>query len=135
VAAFFELAIAAIKGISVSTKLMQCRWIIAELIATGLCISVAFIVIDVPFMKYHVIAMASGQCLASFFCVWTVHHDCDQSGMLTRTLRGAMQNGITMNMFFHAEHHLFPCVPTCHLGLLAERLDHVAPEIKQTRVF
>jgi fatty acid desaturase len=91
--------------------------------------------IDVPFMKYHVIAMASGQCLASFFCVWTVHHDCDQSGMLARTLRGAMQNGITMNMFFHAEHHLFPCVPTCHLGLLAERLDHVAPEIKQTRVF
>jgi fatty acid desaturase len=26
-------------------------------------------------------------------------------------------------MFYHAEHHLYPQVPTCHLGVLAERLD------------
>jgi fatty acid desaturase len=26
-------------------------------------------------------------------------------------------------MFYHSEHHLFPSVPTCHLGALAERID------------
>jgi hypothetical protein len=32
---------------------------------------------------------------------------------------------ISYSMFFHAEHHLFPAVPTCHLAVLAKRLDAV----------
>jgi len=34
-------------------------------------------------------AMIAGQCLTSFFAVWTVHHDCDESTPLARTLRAS----------------------------------------------
>jgi fatty acid desaturase len=38
-------------------------------------------------------------------------------------------------MFFHVEHHLYPKVPTCHLAVLADRLDQAAPELKAKQVF
>lgn len=109
-------------------------WIVAELVTTaGLMLAACAIVI--PWFRYHVLAMAAGQCLTSFFAVWTVHHDCDQPGPLARTLRGLLKNGVTYNMFFHVEHHLFPAVPTCHLPQLARRLDEAAPELTRLRVF
>jgi fatty acid desaturase len=37
-------------------------------------------------------------------------------------------------MFFHAEHHLFPAVPTPHLPELARRLDAVRPELRRRPV-
>lgn len=37
-------------------------------------------------------------------------------------------------MFFHAKHHLFPAVPTCHLAELAARLDAAAPELRWPHV-
>ena len=86
-------------------------------------------------LRYHVAAMIAGQCLTSFFAVWTVHHDCNEGTPLARTLRGFMKNFATYNMFFHVEHHLFPAVPTCHLPELAERLDRAAPEVTRMRVF
>jgi len=109
-------------------------WIVAELVATAGVVSVAC-ALAIPWVRYHVLAMAAGQCVTSFFAVWTVHHDCDQPGPLARTLRGLLKNGATYNMFFHVEHHLFPAVPTCHLPQLAQRLDAVAPEITRLRVF
>ena len=42
---------------------------------------------------------------------------------------------MTLGMFFHVEHHLFPRVPTCHLNAVAQRLDAAAPELSQMRVF
>jgi len=96
---------------------------------------VVFAVLDVAALKYHVIVMAAGQCLTAFFAVWTVHHDCDRSHFIARTLRGWLKNALTFSMFFHVEHHLFPKVPTCHLGRLAQRLDDAAPELQQKRVF
>jgi fatty acid desaturase len=38
-------------------------------------------------------------------------------------------------MFFHLEHHLFPRVPTCHLPVLAERLDQAMPDLGAKHVF
>jgi fatty acid desaturase len=66
--------------------------------------------------------MLAGECLTAFFAVWTVHHDCQEND-LARTQRGRWINRLCYSMFFHAEHHLFPAVPTCHLEALARRLD------------
>jgi fatty acid desaturase len=37
-------------------------------------------------------------------------------------------------MFLHAEHHLFPSVPTFRLQELARRLDRAAPAIAERQV-
>jgi len=109
-------------------------WIVAELITTAAVIATAIFVPSV-WLRYHVAAMSVGQCLTSFFAVWTVHHDCESGTPLARTLRGLLKNSATYNMFFHVEHHLFPAVPTCHLPQLAERLDRTAPELTRLKVF
>jgi fatty acid desaturase len=110
------------------------RWIMAELAVTsGLLVAAG--AFPVPWFRYHILAMVAGQCLTSFFAVWSVHHDCDEPGPFARTLRGLLKNAATYNMFFHVEHHLFPAVPTCHLPQLAQRLDAVAPELTRLRVF
>jgi fatty acid desaturase len=110
------------------------RWIVAELVVTAAVVAAA-ITFSSVWLRYHVAAMAVGQCFTSFFAVWTVHHDCENPGPFARTLRGVLKNVATYNMFFHVEHHLFPAVPTCHLPQLAERLDQVAPELTRLRVF
>ncbi len=79
--------------------------------------------------------MVLGQCLSSVFCVWTVHHGCDPSHTLARTLRNRLKSFVTFNMFFHDEHHLFPQVPTCRLATLAERIDVAAPGRDHQAVF
>ena len=113
----------------------QIRWIRAELAANAAWIALVFSGLGVPALEYHVVAMAVGQCLASFFCVWTVHHDCDRSEVLARTLRQKFKNVLSFNMFYHLEHHLYPQVPTCHLPSLAQRLDGAAPELQRMKVF
>jgi len=86
-------------------------------------------------LRYHVIAMAIGQCFSAFFAVWTVHHHCDRTHYIARTLRNRLKNAISFNMFRHIEHHLFPLVPTCHLPELSRRIDEAAPELKSKLVF
>jgi fatty acid desaturase len=110
------------------------RWIVAELAVTAGILALA-VLLSCVWLRYHVVAMLAGQCLTSFFAVWTVHHDCERTGFFARTLRGALKNFATYNMFFHVEHHLFPAVPTCHLPQLADRLDRAAPELARLRVF
>lgn len=113
----------------------QRRWIWAELAANGLWISAACALLNVQALQYHVLVMAVGQCFTSFFAVWTVHRGCQPSlHGFARTMRGWWANALTMHMFFHVEHHLFPRVPTCHLPQLAERLDRIAPEYREMRV-
>jgi fatty acid desaturase len=84
-------------------------------------------------MRWHVLAMLAGECLTGFFAVWTVHHGCAgrEPG---RTQRGRWLSLISYSMFFHAEHHLFPAVPTPHLAKLARRLDAVMPELSERAV-
>jgi len=112
----------------------QRTWIAAELAANVLWITLALFVWDVPVLRYHITAMAIGQCLTGFFAVWTVHHDCERENVLARTQRGWLKNWLSFSMFFHLEHHLFPKVPTCRLAELARRLDAAAPELHPRQV-
>ena len=113
---------------------MQRRFIVGELTAITALVAIAFAT-GRAFLEYHVIAMAIGQCLTAFFAVWTVHHDCDDSSTMSRTLRNRWKSAIAFNMFFHAEHHLYPKVPTCHLPELAARIDAVAPDFAKQQVY
>ena len=111
------------------------RIVISELVMNAGWISLAFGPPPFRVLRYHVIAMAIGQCLTAFFAVWTVHHHCDRTHYIARTIRNRIKNAVTFNMFRHIEHHLFPGVPTCHLTELSKRIDMVAPELKQRIVF
>ena len=108
-------------------------WITAEIAGIFLVILAA---ISFPSLalRAHVLAMLAGESMTGFFAVWTVHHDCDAHGLHSRTQRGRWINRLFYNMFFHAEHHLFPLVPTCHLAQLAGRLDAAAPELAWKQV-
>ncbi len=71
----------------------------------------------------HLIAMIVAESFASFFAVWMVHHDCEDSKNPSRSIRGLLRAWLTYNMFYHYEHHACPRVPTRHLPELARRLD------------
>jgi fatty acid desaturase len=101
----------------------------------ALWIGLVFGELQVAVLRYHVIVMAVGQCFSAFFAVWTVHHHCDRTHYIARTLRSRIKNAITFNMFRHIEHHLFPLVPTCHLAELSKRIDTAAPELRSKLVF
>lgn len=126
-----KLHAAALRG----SRGRQRAWVIGELAANVLWVAVVFGLLHVPALRYHVIVMAIGQCMTAFFAVWTVHHDCDDSHFIARTLRDRLKNFASMSMFYHVEHHLFPQVPTCHLWRLARRLDEAAPELQKMKVF
>ena len=111
------------------------RWIYAELATLVVMPVLAFGVLDQAWLQYHVVAMLVGQGFSAFFAVWTVHHDCDRSHFIARTLRNDVKSFVSYNMFYHVEHHLFPAVPTCHLPELSKRLDQVAPELRTKNVW
>ncbi|MDB5987642.1 MAG: Fatty acid desaturase [Nevskia sp.] len=113
----------------------QRRWIAAELLANLVWIVLVFALLKLRVLEYHVIAMAVGQCLTAFFAVWTVHHDTESGAYPARSIRHPLKARLTYAMFYHVEHHLFPAVPTCHLAILARRLDAVAPEFGVQHVF
>ena len=112
----------------------QAGWIVVEL---ALCAAWVAAVLGSghSVLSYHVITMALGQTLTGFFAVWTVHHDCDRWQQIARTLRHRLKSAVSFDMFYHLEHHLYPRVPTCHLPVLAERLDRAIPELTRKRVF
>lgn len=109
--------------------------VVAQLLLNAAWIALLLRVWPSSTLRYHVSAMAAGQCLTAFFAVWTVHHHCDRTHYIARTLRNKIENAITFNMFLHVEHHLFPRVPTCHLPELSRRIDRVAPELRSKIVF
>lgn len=115
-----------------STRAKRC-WIALEVGAILLVLILAFCLLSSRALHWHVVAMMAGECLVGFFAVWTVHHGCDahEPG---RTQRGRWLNLISYSMFFHAEHHLFPAVPTPHLAELARRLDASLPELTERQV-
>lgn len=103
----------------------QRRWIAAEL---GCMAAIIFAtVMSGPMvLRWHFAAMLLGECFTGFFAVWTVHRGC-AAGEPGRTERAGWINLISYSMFYHAEHHIYPAVPTIHLGKLAQRLDIVRP--------
>jgi fatty acid desaturase len=109
------------------------RWILAEILGITGVVGAA-LVLPVPALKWHAAAMLIGESLTGFFAVWTVHHGCDPHGLHSRTQRGRLITWLSYSMFFHAEHHLFPAVPTCHLARLAARLDAATPEVRWPHV-
>ena len=113
----------------------QRRWIAAELSANVVWGIAVFGACDSIALRYHMLAMAAGQCLTSFFAVWTVHHDCDGVDIVARTIRSRFKSTLTFSMFFHLEHHLFPKIPTARLHILARRLDRAAPTPRRQLVF
>jgi len=111
------------------------RWIAVELLINVVLLVLVFGLLDIPELKYHVLAMGAAQWLFPFFSVWLVHRGCDASHVVARTLRGRLKNLVFAEMLYHAEHHLFPAVPTCRLARLAERIDRAAPELSRSGVF
>lgn len=109
-------------------------WIATELLAVALVVGFALRLAPWTALVWHTIVMLAGECLTGFFAVWAVHHACN-AGEPGRTQRGRWLNLISYSMFFHAEHHLYPAVPTGHLHKLARRLDRVLPELSQRQVF
>jgi len=86
---------------------------------------------EIHFLIYHIIVMIAAEFLMAFFAVWTVHHDTMDHPEIARTQRTGWKNRITMSMFYHMEHHLFPAVPTIKLPELARRIDAAIPEIEK----
>jgi fatty acid desaturase len=112
-----------------SAKPYQRRWIALEVAYNLAVLPLIFVPAVPPVWRYHLLAMAAGQCLFAFFGVWSVHHDVNATLTIARTLRHVCKNLLTFSMFYHLEHHLFPRVPTCRLNLLAARIDaEVDPE-------
>jgi fatty acid desaturase len=109
--------------------------VIGQLILGAAWIAIVFRFAGSGVFRYHIAAMGTAHCFTAFFAVWTVHHHCDRTHHLARTLRNRIKNAITFDMFRHIEHHLFPAVPTCHLAELSVRLDLAAPELKKRIVF
>ncbi len=105
-----------------------------ELIAITIFVSITWY-FQIHFLMYHTIAMITGELLSAFFAVWTVHHDAEDLFMQTRTQRTKWKNRVTLNMFYHLEHHMFPAVPAIKLPQLATRLDQAIPEIKKKSTF
>jgi fatty acid desaturase len=106
--------------------------IIGELAAIGIFIAASFL-LHISFLRYHVLAMLTGELFSGFFAVWTVHHDCDEE-VFARTLSPRWKNRFTYNMFYHLEHHLFPRVPTIKLPVLAARIRKALPDVKLKEV-
>jgi fatty acid desaturase len=102
------------------------RWVVAELVALA-ALAAAAVLTDWIWLRYQLAAMALGNCLTGFVAVWMVHRGCDRDGAFARTQRSRLVNWLTLNNFYHLEHHLFPAVPSCNLPELARRLDRVWP--------
>lgn len=105
-------------------------WIAIESLAIASVAVLVFCLSDSDALRWHTAAMLSGECLTGFFAVWTVHHGC-HANEAGRTQRGFWLNFVSYSMFLHAEHHLFPAVPTAHLRKLARRLDDATPEFSR----
>jgi fatty acid desaturase len=110
-------------------------WIAAELWLNLLWLFAVFVLLDYAALRFHAAAMALGQCLTAFFAVWTVHHDSAGAPARARSLRCRWKSRIALDMFFHAEHHLYPRVPTRRLPELARRLDAAYPGLRLPQVY
>jgi len=115
-------------------SLVDRRYIAGELLITAALLVAAATHVSSQ-VTHHVLLMAIAQGLTGFFAVWTVHHDVDEERQVARTLRHRLKSALALGMFFHLEHHLFPRVLTCHLPVLAERLDAAAPELSKATVY
>ncbi len=110
------------------------RNMLLELFSIGIFLSL-IVYFQVHVLLYHAAVMLLAECLMAFFAVWTVHHDTHENPLIARTQRKSWKNRLTLNMFYHLEHHLFPAVPTIKLPELARRIDAMLPELEKKSTF
>ena len=112
-------------------SLRQKRWIAIELAAVVL-LHASIWLGDNSVFKLMALSLYFANASAPLVGIWAVHRGCDTGGFNARTSRSRLLNALTVSLFNHLEHHLYPAVPTCHLPTLAKRLDaqwrgHVLP--------
>lgn len=103
--------------------LVQKRWILAELAVSVLVQCVMLVWLESPVYALYSSMMLVANLSAPMVGIWAVHRQCEGSPANSRSCRSPAINFLTGGMFYHAEHHLFPAVPTRHLAELAKRID------------
>lgn len=101
----------------------QKRWIQAELATSFLVHGSLLLWFESPVLMLYIALMLVANLGAPMIGIWAVHRQCEGSPVDARSCRSRVINMLTCGMFYHAEHHLFPAVPTCHLAELAKRID------------
>ena len=110
------------------------RWIALELAAAAL-LHTAIWLGDSSTLKLMVLSLYFANASAPMVGIWAVHRSCEKGLFGARTSRSPVLNALTVSLFNHLEHHLYPAVPTCHLPMLATRLDahwqgrHLPPDV------
>ncbi|MFB2539516.1 MULTISPECIES: fatty acid desaturase family protein [unclassified Acinetobacter] len=99
-----------------------------------LAMSALAMITQLQILIYQFCIMFLANALVGIVGVWGMHHDCDGHDVIARTERNPLVNALTFNLLYHAEHHLFPAVPSNHLPELAKRLDAQAPEMTELAV-
>ena len=105
-----------------SGSLRQKRWIAIELAAV-VVLHTAIWLGDNSTLKLMALSLYFANASAPMVGIWAVHRGCANGPFQARTSRSILLNALTMRLFNHLEHHLYPAVPTCHLPTLAKRLD------------
>lgn len=105
-----------------SGSLRQKRWIAIELAAVLLLHTMIWLGDNSTF-KLMALSLYFANASAPLVGIWAVHRGCAQGPFRARTSRSVVLNVLTVSLFNHLEHHLYPGVPTCHLPILARRLD------------
>lgn len=115
----FYIHIVALRAAPIAQK----RWIQAELAASVLVQGTLLLWCESPVLMLYSLMMLVANVSAPMVGIWAVHRQCEGSPVNARSCRSRVMNLLTCGMFYHAEHHLFPAVPTRHLAELAERID------------
>lgn len=110
-------------------------WIFIELASNFLILFLVFFVFKNRILHYHYGVMCVAQMFSVFFAVWAVHHDAHDHRFQARTIRNPIKSNLTYQLFYHAEHHLFPAVPTKRLPVLAKRIDAYLPDLEKRMVY
>ena len=113
----------------------QKRWIQAELSVSVLVQCVMLVWLDSPVFMLYSMMMLAANLAAPMVGIWAVHRQCEDSPVDARSCRSRVVNFLTCGMFYHAEHHLFPAVPTRHLAALAKRIDATGVRFLQVTEF
>ena len=103
------------------------RMMISVEVAATLLLLIVAVALGWTTVQYQLFVMVLGNSLTGFVAVWMVHRECERDGLFARTQRSRLINFLTVNNFYHLEHHLFPAVASCNLPELARRLDRVLP--------
>lgn len=127
----FYIHIVALRDAPIAQK----RWIWTELVLSLLVQCGGLIWIESSTMMFYSLVMLMANVAAPMVGIWAVHRHCEDSPVNARTCRSPLVSWFTCGMFYHAEHHLFPAVPTRHLAALAERIDATGVKLLEVTDF